>query len=282
LAPRDVGPASERAVPLAANGLEELGVGGLDRDVDGSGAQIARTHRVPAEHLGLAHRDIVLEVRLTPLDLLEGAEPVPLDEDPGLLEVTRLVQGSPQLRERNLDLGVAADPLAPVRTELRAHVVGRAHGHLDELVAHARTRPAAPRPVGMPHAVQPVAPLWVGVPGRLTLVAKGRRHVAVRVLRLDDARRHLADASVDRLVTRAGVLPRERLEVLVDLRVGKLPTLPPLDRAPGRDEVEVAEPPGLLEPVPDVSEGRRTVELLAAGPGPAGDGDLVEPERDEG
>src|SRR5690606_32701425 len=86
----------------------------------------------------------------------------------------------------------------------------------------------------------------------------------------------------DRLVTRAGVLPRERLEVLVDLRVGELAPLSPLDRAPGRDEVEVSEPPGLLEPVPDVVEGRRTVELLAAGPGPAGDGDLVEPERDEG
>src|SRR5690606_5053051 len=106
------------------DGGHERVVAGLHGDVDGARGEVVGPHGVPAEDGRLPHRDVVLVVRAAPLDVREGAVPAALDEERRLAHVARLVEGAPELRERHLDLRVAAHPLAAVRPERLAPAAG--------------------------------------------------------------------------------------------------------------------------------------------------------------
>ena len=81
-----VGPPGHGVLPLPADGLEQLVVTALDRDIDRSRSEVQRPYGVPAQAVGVADRDVVLEVRRAELDLAERAVAASLDEALGELE----------------------------------------------------------------------------------------------------------------------------------------------------------------------------------------------------
>ena len=144
-------------------------VAGLDGDVGRARREVVRAHRVAAQHVGVAHGDVVLVVRATPLDVAQRASAVALDEEARLLEVARLAERPAELRQPDLDLGVAADALDAALAEHLAHEVGRAARDVDEAVVGVgpRAHPGDGRLEQVPEAVQLVPPLEVGPPGPL-------------------------------------------------------------------------------------------------------------------
>ena len=143
-----VGAPLDRALPLAHDRLQQLGVAGLDGDVDGAARQVQRAYGVAAEGVRLADRHVVLEVRAAALDVGQRRPAAALDEQPRLLEVALLAGRPVQLDQRHLDLRVPADALVAVGAERLAHVVGRAARDLGQPVrrracAGARRRPGS-------------------------------------------------------------------------------------------------------------------------------------------
>ena len=134
----EVRAAGDGRLPLRDDRREELVVAGLDGDVDGTRGQVQGAHGVTAEHRRLAHRHVVLEVRLTEADLAERAPAAPLDEQRGLVEVSLLARDAGHLHQAQLDLRVTADALDPTGTERRADVVGGAPRDLHEPVVTRR------------------------------------------------------------------------------------------------------------------------------------------------
>src|SRR5690606_25629781 len=117
----DVGAAGDRTIPLPAKRVEQLGLAGLHRDVDGPGSEVVGPHGVTVQGRGLAHRHVILKVAATPLDVAQGAVAATIDEAPGLREIALLPGHARELRESDLDLGVAAHRSDAVVTENIAH-----------------------------------------------------------------------------------------------------------------------------------------------------------------
>lgn len=240
----------DRAVPLTAQRVEQAVVGELDRDVRRPGREVVGAHGMPAQCHGVAHGNVVLEVLLAPLDLGERPVPVPLDEQGGLIDVALLAECASEFREADLDLGVAADRIAPVGAEHAADEVRGASGDRDEPVVGIRSRavPGDRRLEQMPEAVQLVPPLQIRPAVALAQAAEHRVHVAVGLLRGSDARHDRPEPLLERGVCRGirpSDLPGERLEVLVDLGVGELPAAAPggKRRRRQRDRSSAASPP---------------------------------------
>ena len=275
-----VGPPGHGALPLPDDGIDQLVVRGVDADVDGRRREVQRPDGVPAPDVGLADRHVVLEVRPAQRDVGEGAVPAPVEEQPRLLGVPRLVQRPAQLGQAHLDLRVAADALHTVGAERRADVVRSPPRRLDQGVRTAGPHPGDRGLQQVAGAVQLVTHLQVGVPRRLAGVPEAGVQVPVVVLRGDHPRGEPPERRLRPLVTGTSGLPGERLEQLVDLGVGELPAGPlrPGGAARG-DPVEVGEPAQALHPALAVLERRVGVGPLQPGPEAVGQGHLVQAER---
>ena len=186
--------------------MQQLVVAGLDRDVHGARGEVVRPHRVPAQHVGVAHRHVVLVVRAAPLDVAKRALAVPLDEQAGLLEVARLSERAAELRQAHLDLGVAADALVAALAEDLAHEVGGATGDVDQSVVGVGTRAHAGdrRLEEVAEAVQLVAPLEVGPARALARPPEPRVEVAVGLLGRRDPRDDRAEPRLELVRRQAG------------------------------------------------------------------------------
>ncbi len=273
----DVGAPGDGVPPLPGNRGEQLGVAGLDRDVDGAGGQVDGADRVPAQRLGLAHRHVVLEVRPPELDVGERPAPAPLDEGSRLFEVAAVAGDPVQLGERRLDLGVPADRRDAAGPEDVADVVGGAHRRDGEVVAGAEgARRGHPGLDQVAVGVELVAPFQVAVAGLLAGPPEVGVQVPVRLLRGQHPGDDRPVALFHLRVAGAAVLPGHRLEELVDLGVGEFPPAAFL-----RWRREVAQPAGLLQPVFDVGEGPRPVGLLALLPETFAQGHLAQAERSQ-
>ena len=170
---RDIGAAGDRGRPLVLQRLEQAVVVALDRDVDRGRRQIEGPHRVPAQHGRVAHGDVVLEVLAAEVDVAEGAVAAALEEELRLVEVALLAGEPGELGEPDLDAGMAADPVARVRAELMADMVGDPSPDRDQRVVETGG-PAARdgRLQQMAVVVELVPPLEVGV--ALHLAGRGR------------------------------------------------------------------------------------------------------------
>ena len=93
----------------------------------------------------------------------QRAGPAPLDEEAGELEVAALPGRPGQLRQRHLDLRMAADADPPVRAELVVDVVRQAARHLRQQVVVPGPQPGDRRLEQVAEAVQLVPGLQVGV-----------------------------------------------------------------------------------------------------------------------
>ena len=153
---------------------------------------------------------------------------VALDEEPRLLEVARLAGDAGELGEPDLDLGVTADRLDAALAEDVAHQVGGAAGDVEQPVVRIRPRAlAGDRGLEeVPEAVELVAPLEVRPARLLPGPPEHRVEVAVGLLRGRDPRDDGPEALVEGGIAGAADLPRERLEVLVDLGVRELAPAP--------------------------------------------------------
>ena len=221
-----------------------------------------------AKHVGLTHRDVVLEV-LGRLQRGHGQGPsaAAFDEEPGLFEVATLAEGAPRLGERHFDLGVPTDGIPSVHAEFLTDVVGCAPRNVhDRVVDPAGADARDCRLQKMPHVVELVPHGQVRVPRRQPRMPVGRAQVAVSVLRGAHAGDELTEDVGKRRVIAAAQFPRHALEELVDLRVRELPS-----RTVGRglapcDAVERREPSETLHPLEAVRERRCGVHLLAVPP----------------
>jgi hypothetical protein len=208
---------------------------------------------------------------------------VTLHEEARLLEVARLAGRPGELREPDLDLGVAADAIAPAGPELRAHEIGGAHGDAQQPVVRTRARAFARhrRLEEMAEAVQLVAPLEVGPPRALALAAELGVEVPVGLLGCRDTADDGAEPRFEVGVVGAADLPGQRLEVLVHLGVRELASPAPRRQRAGGGAVEVAQPALGFQAALDVRERVAAVDGLPLAPEAAGDADLLLTERAE-
>ena len=266
-AARQVGTAFDRSLPLADDGLKELGVAGLDGHVDRAAAEIQSAHCVAPECLGVPDRHVVLEVGAAVIDVGQGRPAAALDEAARLLEVALLARLPEQFHQRHLDHRVAAHASLGERF---AHVVGGTPRDRDELVlaagAQARDRCLDHVPV----AVELVAPFEVGVPVLAAAMAVARVEVAVLLLGVGHLRGDLIDLPVERPV------PGHRLDHLVDVGVRELSPRLSMRIA------EVVDPPEPGLPRVAVRDERRPIEVLAPAPEAALEADVDQRLQDAG
>ena len=140
-----------------------------------------------------------------------------LDEEVGLLQVSRIARGPGELGQRGLDLRVSAESGVGRVAELRADVVGDGDGETDQLVLAVGAQPGDAGLDQVPEAVELMAPLEVRVPGRLAGAAEGGVQVAVLLLGGGDPLDESVQAGLERVVAGAADLPGHPLEQLVDL-----------------------------------------------------------------
>ena len=166
-APGQVTATGDRTVVLGAHGLRELVVARLVGDIERRRRQVQRAHGVTAQHLGLAHGDVVEEVLAA---LEEGrrqtAAAAALDEDVRELEIPPLAGGTGELRERHLDLGVTAHRVASAGPNVVPQVVGHAARDRGECVVVPGAQARGRRLDEVSRRGQLVAPLEVRVAGR--------------------------------------------------------------------------------------------------------------------
>src|SRR5690606_40843301 len=89
LTARDISAALGGVLPLGAQGVQQPGILGLDRDVHRSRRKVVGAYGMAAQHSGIPNRHIVLEVAPTPLDVTQRPASVPLDEQCSLGYVLR-------------------------------------------------------------------------------------------------------------------------------------------------------------------------------------------------
>jgi hypothetical protein len=196
---------------------------------------------VAAQHRRLADRHVVLEVRPPELDVRQHVVPASLDEQARLLEVSSVPGHAVQLDKGRFDLGVTADGLDALLPEHVAHEIRGARRDGKQTIVSARTG-ALPSRGGLeqvPEAVQLVAPGEVCPALLLPGPAEPGAEVAIGLLRCG----HTVDDGTKQgfqvVAAAAPDLPRERLEVLVDLGVRELPPATTRRQAAIGCEVEV-------------------------------------------
>lgn len=173
---------------------------------------------------------------------------MPLDEQRGLIDVALLTERATELGQAHLDLGVPADRVAPVDAELLAYEFGReaGDGHESVIGVRPRARPGDGRLEEVSEAVQLVPPLQGRPALALTVAAEHRVEVSVGLLRGGDPVDHAAEPLLEIAVgrgIRAPDLPRERLEVLVDLGVGELAPRRPAGSVPAAARSKLGSQP---------------------------------------
>ena len=202
--------AGDRPLPLALDRPQQLGVAGLDRDVDRAARQVEGPHGVAAERLGLADRHVVLEVRrgrarCRPAPAARGARrtaaPAPGSaprRSPGTARPAP--SRSPDARIPRLAGPNASQTWSAARrdTSMKRSSPTRAQARdrgLDQVAV----------------AVELVAPLEVGVAVRAPSMAEAGVEVAVLLLRVGHLR---AAMSIERRARRRRTtdLPRHRLD----------------------------------------------------------------------
>ena len=161
----DVRAARDRVVPLAREGVEQLVVAGLDGDVDGAGREVVGAHGVAAQHLGVAHRHVVLVVRAAALDVGERAVAAPVDEEPRLLRCSaarrsrgRARRGRPRSRRARRPRSMPSSP----KTSHTRSAARRAMPSRPSSASGPRALPRDRRLEQVPEAVELVPPLEVG------------------------------------------------------------------------------------------------------------------------
>ena len=217
----EVRPSGQRHLPLGDERVEEFVVAGLHGNVDGSGGEVHRPHRMASEHRRITDRDIVLEVRLAERDLAERPRAPSSHERRRLIEVALFAGVAGQFGESELDLRMPANPLDPAIGERVAHMVGDPRGDGDKLVAPRRAPSRHRRLEEVAVVVQLVAPLQVAVARPLAGTAEHRVEIAVRLLsRCDDlGQRPKPLVGIGRPTPTD--LPGHRLHQLVEVRVGE-------------------------------------------------------------
>ena len=151
------------------DGVEERLVAGLDRDVDRAAVEVQLPDGVADRGRRLADRQVVLPVAAPEPARAEQPPAAPLDERRREVEPAPLPGDPVQLDEGHLDLRVAVDHLAPVRTERPLDGGSRTLGDEEETIVAERTVPGDGRLDEMADAVELVAPLEI-----LVLAARPR------------------------------------------------------------------------------------------------------------
>jgi hypothetical protein len=288
LATREVGAPSHGRVPLPGEHGEQIGIAGLIGHVGGSGGEVVGADGVATQHLGLAHRQVVLEIGATELDLRQCPATATLDEDPGLLHVTVLAGQTSQLDESGLDLGMAADGVATIGPELGTDQICSANGDGQQAAVRGcldlrRGTPPCHRSLEqMPQAVQLVAPREVRPALTLARSTEPRVQVSIGFLGGSDPGHGLREILLQGGIGPTPEFPGHGLEILVDLGIGELAAAPARGQGAGCGEVEVADPALAFEPVLDMPQDVGAIGFLQCAPESTLEGELVDPERGEG
>src|SRR5262249_2641536 len=176
----------------------------------------------------------------------ERPEPAPPGERVREPQVASLARLAIELRERDLDLGMAVGTSRGVVAEHVVDQIGKAAGAAEEGAVAPRPRGCDSRLDQMPRAIEFVAHLQVGpAPGGIDHLAPAIQISVGRLGGRDELDR-LACEAVQLVRWLAVALPRERLEPLVDVRVAE-DHASPLARAPSRRNSEVVESSGPFE-----------------------------------
>jgi hypothetical protein len=212
---------------------------------------------VTTQHVGVAHRDVVLEVASTEFDVTQRSGATAVEKQAGLVEIAGLAREPAKLDKCHLHLGVPTHRLDATLAKDIADVVRRAAGQLNKLVVGSgRTATGNSGLKQVAVAIQLVSPLQVGVARLLTGATKLRVEVAVVFLHSSDASHEGTESLVEPAVAGAPDLPGHGLEQFVDVGVRELTAGAVGRKAPLDSGVKVADPADLLHPVFAVVDDR--------------------------
>ena len=248
-------PAGEVGAPghgpghLPLHRLQQRAILALHCGISGTGREVQRPDRMPAQHLSIADRDVVLEVLRPEPDLPQPTVPTAFQEQHCLVQVPALSCAPGQLHQSRFDLRVPADPVQAAGTKHLADMVSRAQRHLHELVPPPGTPPCDTSLDEVPEAVQLVPVLQVAVSRRLPCTTKVGVQVAIGLLHRQDPCGQRLEAFLQADIPGAADLPGHRLHQLVHVRVGELPTGAVRRQPALSGRIEVADPAHPLHPV---------------------------------
>ena len=181
-APGQIGATRHGSLPLPDDRLEKSVVAGLNRDIHRCRRQVEGPYRVTGERHLIPHRDVVLKIRPSPVDVGQRLMPAAIDEQRGLMQVTLLACHPRQLDQTEFDLGVAADSLDATCAEDVTHVIGGPPRYFHELVGPAGPCPGDSSLEHVAIAVQLVSPLQVAVPIGLARPSEDSVQIAIILL----------------------------------------------------------------------------------------------------
>jgi hypothetical protein len=233
---------------------------------------------VSAEHVGVAHRHVVLEV-LVPLEqgCAQRAVAPPFDEQSGEFEVAALAGRAGELGEGDLDLGMPAHRRSAGGTELGVQMVGEPARDRRQLVVMARAKPGDGGLEEVAVTVQLVPPFEVAVSRTLSRMPEARVEVSVVVLCSGDPGHDSLITHLHGGIRSSSEFPGHGLEELVHLGVDELDTRVRTGSGAGQ-AIEVRDPADAFHPIEAVVDDDRRVQFLHPTPQAARDRHLAESE----
>ena len=231
----DIEPLAVEVAPQTATGLEQGGVLLLGREVGHGAVEVHGAHGVTDDAVLLAHRHVALVVvvgRVPVVGRIGAARPrldvevmrraaALVDEVAGEIEVAPLAGQPVEPDQRQLDLLVAAIAalLALVRPEQFRHQVDLAAHDVEQVRLAGRL---VVRDGGLDHvadAVELVPVAQVAPLLRRLAALEEAVEIAVRLLRLGDARHHVVDQRVELGIGMGGERIARRLDPLGDVGI---------------------------------------------------------------